>query len=214
VRTFSYAVLISSVVGFSTAGQAAPLQLYGNTRAQAALEVPDRAPISLLGGRVTCEPSESTKVCDVRHAAAQRAREVVVQENAPKLRQMGSSVPLALLVPISSASTSLTLVRAIECDPALSVQECEKLNKQLPSIPPGPLPPTTAPPPISPIPPAVPDLKPVQPPTAVAPVPIRPPSVLPPPPTGDDEIVKPPPATGSQMPVIKPKAAPPVNPQP
>lgn len=154
-------------------------------------------------GRVTCSAGESRKVCDVRAAAAQRAWEVL-QENkdhyAPPMVSPGvqpSQVPpMGLLVPVGFIP-----VRAIACDPALSTEECARLEKRIPSNPPGPLSPNAP-------------LANRDPSPAITPVPVMPPSVIPPPPTGDHDLVQPPPKTDSKMPVIKPKAASPVNPQP
>jgi hypothetical protein len=167
--------------------------------------------------RIACSPVQSEKICELRNAAARRAWEVVTEEQAaakPSASQQDGFSP-GLLIP-----AGLIPVRAIACDPALSTEECAKLERRIPSNPPGPLPPnaqppaTPNPPPTAtPPPPAtVPEAK--TPPTAIDPVPVTPPSVIPPPPTGDDDLVKRPPKSDSQMPVIKPKAAPPVNPQP
>jgi hypothetical protein len=163
--------------------------------------------------RVKCDTAESQKICDVRAAAARRAWEVVEEEKAFATPAVLSGPPsMDFLIPAGI----IIPVRAIACDPSLSTEECARLEKRIPSNPPGPLPPTAPAPPPTPIPPAVPAPEPPsaskEPPSALDPVPVTPPSVIPPPPTGDHDLVQPPPKTDSKMPVIKPKAAPPVNP--
>lgn len=182
--------MLSSGIAHAAPGQL-PLQLSAYIMSGGQAE-PHGVPVNLLSfserkptlestlARVVCGATESAKVCDLRAAAARRAWEVVqAEESEVRETSAVTSTPMGLLIPVG-----LIQVRAIACDPALSPEECARLEKRIPSNPPRPLPPNApAPPP-------------------------------PPPPTGDHDLVKPPPKSGSKMPVIKPKAAPPVNPQP
>ena len=236
MKPMYYAALIASLAAYALPVQAAPIQVDDQVMIE---RVALRGPVNLLtppravagrsgvtasvpttSPRVLCDPAEAQKICDLRTAAAIRAWEVVRDENAADAKAqkveaprtaMAGSLPIALLVP-----TGLIPVRAIACDPALSKEECAKLDKSLPSTPSGRLPLTTSPPPVVPpkTPPDLGKIPPTAPQSAIDPVPVGPPSVIAPPPTGDEELVKKPPKSGSQMPVIKPKAAPPVNPQP
>lgn len=123
--------------------------------------------------------------------------------------------PMSLLVPVGLVPVTQSVV----CDPSLTAEQCARLTPPAPGAAPEPPPPVTPIPPVEPTPP-------VQPPTPIVPeaqvpgqvtppgpevdpVPTAPPSVIPPPLTGDDELVRKPPVTGSKMPVIKPKVAPP-----
>jgi invasion protein IalB len=239
MRTLFQTLMISSVIGLAAIGPSAPalaaaLNLPTNgERAlplREAIVITDQnsdrdrvftpralsAPINLLAPRVECAASESTKVCDVRTAAAQRAIEVVAGENAVNQSATRVSIsPFGLLIP-----AGMTPVSAVACPPRITVEECVRLNGLMSGTPPGPIEPVIPSPPVVPMPPA-PDLG-VVPPTGVIPplqtVPeaVTPPiaadpeSVIKPPPTGDDELVKRPPPTASQMPVVKPRANPPV----
>jgi len=119
--------------------------------------------------------------------------------------------PMSLLVPVGLVPVAQNVV----CDPSLTAEQCARLT---PPPPVTPIPPIAPTPPVQPTPPIVPEAQvpgvqvpgQVTPPgPEVDPVPTAPPSVIPPPLTGDDELVRKPPVTGSNMPVIKPKAAPP-----
>ncbi len=220
----TFAMMSSMIVMalFATPTHAAPYQVDGDiTFTRVALQQPvdllaaRRAVVQSTAPRVACDPDQSQKICELRNAAARRAWEVVREEKSGanadaneatlQTAAMPGSVP-TLLVP-----AGFIPVRAIACDPALSTEECAKLERRIPSTPPGPLPPTQPIPPVVPPVATPPDLGKIP---AIAPVPVEPPGVIEPPPTGDGDLVKKPPKTGSQMPVIKPKAAPPVNPQP
>jgi hypothetical protein len=216
--------MLSSAIAHAAPGQL-PLQLSDYILSGGQTE-PGGVPVNLLSfserkptlestlARVVCDATESPKICDLRAAAARRAWEVVQAETSEtRATSAVSGTPMGLLIPVG-----LIQVRAIACDPSLSTEECARLEKRIPSNPPGPLPPNAPAPPPTPVPPAVPAPTPpsasADPAPALEPVPVTPPSVIPPPPTGDHDLVKPPPKSGSKMPVIKPKAAPPVNPQP
>ena len=165
----------------------------------------DRAPINLLALKVICDATDTAKVCAVRQAAARRASEVTAAEVGAH-----DARPLGLLIPVG-----LVPVRDVTCDPAMTIEECNRLNHRMPSTPPGPFAPPAPVPPLAPAPVPAPDQGKIPPSVTVpqaAPPPIvaDPESVVRPPPTGDSDIVKKPPQTDPEMPVIKPKPNPPV----
>lgn len=213
MKTLFGAVMISSLVGFSTPGQAAPVDLLSVSlqspfatqpavaRSSLDAATSSGAPVSLLAPRVMCGVLEPAKVCAVRRAAEQRAHEVV---GGASISRRNAS-PMVLLIP-----AGLTPVRDVVCDPQMTGEECDWLKRR--SVPPVPLAPTTPVPPVMPLPPApglgkVPPVVTV-PQAATPPVAADPESVIRPPATGDMDLVKKPPQTDSQMPVIKPKANP------
>jgi hypothetical protein len=236
VKTMFGIVMMTSVVAFAATAHAAPKNLLqGNVSGvhdramlvpaamQAGALVPRSAfappvpavgvggPVDLLhpiNPAIMC--GDTPEVCDVRNAAAQRAAEVVAEENAftGSVRPAADRAPpLSLLLPIAARRDEARQANAIVCDPKLTVKECEALNRTVPTVPQGPLPPTAPPPPLVP-PPATPTI----PEAPTPPVAADPDILVPPPRTGDDELVKKPPPSASQMPVIKPAPNPPVIP--
>lgn len=187
-------VMMSSLVGLSVSANAAPQNLLNNSSLETASQPSQqpREPLNLLA-RVreqTCDSAQSTKVCDVRIAAARRAAEVVAGETPSETRSAApAAASMGLLIPVGFVPVS-----AVPCAPGLTLKECERLNEQNPGVPLGPKEPTL---------PAIPE-------SPTPPVAADPESVIKPPRTGDTDLVKRPPATGSQMPVIVPKAEPPV----
>ena len=218
--TLFAAVMLVSIAGLSNPGYAAPVDVLSvpvdvlsvsvqtSTPLQPAVARSnvfiDRAPINLLAPTVSCDATDSPKACALRQAAARRAVEVTAAE----VDARHDVKPLGLLIPVG-----LVPVRDVTCDPAMSIEECNRLNHRPPATQPfatpGPVPP------LAPVPAPAPDQGKIPPLTAVPqaaqpPIAADPQSIVPPPPTGDGDIVKKPPATDPEMPVIKPKANPPV----
>ncbi len=198
MKTLFGAMILSSVVGFSAAFSAyaaSPVELLSVSLQSSSAVQPaiarnsvdaatsSGAPVSLLAPGVMCGISEPAKVCAVRRAAERRAHEVAAAAIPRR-----NALPMALLIP-----AGLTPVRAVACDPQMTVEERDRLTRRGPGVPSAPVPPVVT----------VPQAQ-------TPPIVADPESVIRPPPTGDTELVKKPPQTDSQMPVIKPRANPPV----
>ena len=134
-KSFVSLVMMSSFVGLSA--NAAPQNLLTNATVEVQTasfqpSEPARGPLNLLanGGQTeTCDSTQSEKVCEVRIAAARRAAEVIAAETGG-VRRVPS---MGLLIPVG-----LVPVKAVACEPSLTIKECEQLNR-VPSVPPGPL---------------------------------------------------------------------------
>lgn len=208
MKTLFSIMLMTSLVGLAASASASPLDLTANYQS-ASYQPPQiqlasmpagglapshlGAPVSLLP---VCTSGESPKLCDVRLAAARRAREVTAVEGISQTTTR-DPIPLTLLVP----AEDLVAAAAVRCDPNITVAECDRLKR----LPPNRLPPPIAPQ-LAPTPPsaAVPEIAPTP------PVATDPESLIKPPRTGDSDILVKPPQTDTAMPVIKPKPAQPV----